>query len=197
MESGRASSVTASPDSGIEGADGGRSPSRCPSKTRTCMPPLVDHTSAGVRPPLPPVPRASGTHPWVERTSDEGSSIAAQEPRPSDDGHASRFRPDIEGLRAVAVLAVVLFHAGVPGLTGGYVGVDVFFVVSGFVITGMLWRELRSTGTVRLGRFYGARARRLLPAGLVVLVSTALASAWLLPPLQAKTALADAVAAAV
>jgi peptidoglycan/LPS O-acetylase OafA/YrhL len=161
------------------------------------MPPLVDHNSAGVRPPVPSVPRASGTRPWAERTSDGGSSTAAQERRPSDDGHASRFRPDIEGLRAVAVLAVVLFHAGVPRLTGGYVGVDVFFVVSGFLITGMLWREMHATGTVRLARFYGARARRLLPAGLVVLVTTAVAAAWLLPPLQARTALADAIAAAV
>lgn len=75
------------------------------------------------------------------------------------------FRPDIEGLRAVAVLAVVFYHAGVPGLPGGFVGVDVFFVVSGFLITNLLWREVVTTGTVRLARFYGARARRLLPAG--------------------------------
>jgi peptidoglycan/LPS O-acetylase OafA/YrhL len=109
----------------------------------------------------------------------------------------SAFRPDIEGLRAVAVLAVVLFHAGVPGLPGGFVGVDVFFVVSGFLITGMLWREVESTGTVRLARFYGARARRLLPAGIVVLLVTATASAWLLPPLQARAVLGDGVASAL
>ena len=60
----------------------------------------------------------------------------------------SRFRPDIEGLRAVAVLAVVLFHADVPGVGGGFVGVDVFFVISGFLITGLLWREASTTGTV-------------------------------------------------
>ena len=58
------------------------------------------------------------------------------------------FRPDIEGLRAVAVLAVVLFHAEVPGVGGGFVGVDVFFVISGFLITGLLWREASSAGTV-------------------------------------------------
>ena len=74
------------------------------------------------------------------------------------------FRPDIEGLRAVAVVAVVLFHADMPGVGGGFVGVDVFFVISGFLITGLLWREVSSTGTVGLRRFYGARARRLLPA---------------------------------
>src|SRR3954454_13286662 len=114
-------------------------------------------------------------------------------------GRASgrEFRPDIEAVRAVAVLAVVLFHAGVPGLTGGFVGVDVFFVVSGFLITGLLWREVRATGTVRPARFYGARARRLLPAGMVVLVATAAAAALLLPPLQARAVLGDAVASAL
>src|SRR4051794_19462553 len=107
------------------------------------------------------------------------------------------FRPDIEGLRAVAVLAVVLFHADVPGVPGGFVGVDVFFVISGFLITGMLWREGAGSGTIRLARVYAARARRLLPAGMLVLVATALASAWLLPPLQARTVLGDAVASAL
>ena len=96
------------------------------------------------------------------------------------------FRPDIEGLRAVAVVAVVLFHAGVPGVGGGFIGVDVFFVISGFLITGMLWREVSTTGGVRLGRFYGARARRLLPASATVGVVTAIGSAILLPPLEVR-----------
>lgn len=107
------------------------------------------------------------------------------------------FRPDIEGLRAVAVLAVVLFHAGVPGVGGGFIGVDVFFVVSGFLITGLLWREVAAGGTVRVARFYGARARRLLPAAATVLVATAVASAVLLPPLQARTVLGDGIASAL
>lgn len=109
----------------------------------------------------------------------------------------STFRPDIEGLRAVAVLAVVLFHAGVPGLDGGFVGVDIFFVVSGFLITGMLWRDVSTTGTVGLARFYGARARRLLPVAGLVLVVTAFASALLLPPLQARDVLGDEIASAL
>jgi peptidoglycan/LPS O-acetylase OafA/YrhL len=109
----------------------------------------------------------------------------------------SGFRPDIEGLRAVAVLAVVLFHADVPGLPGGFVGVDVFFVISGFLITGLLWREVESSGTVRLARFYGARARRLLPAGVLVLVTTAVASVGLLTPLRARSVLGDVVASAL
>src|SRR5438094_247068 len=107
------------------------------------------------------------------------------------------FRPDIEGLRAVAVLAVVLFHAGVPGVSGGFVGVDVFFVISGFLITGLLWRDVQSTGTVRLLRFYGARARRLLPAAILVLVVTVLAATWLLPPLTTRSVQGDAVASAL
>jgi peptidoglycan/LPS O-acetylase OafA/YrhL len=107
------------------------------------------------------------------------------------------FRPDIEGLRGIAVLAVVLYHAAVPGLPGGFVGVDVFFVVSGFLITGLLWRDVVTTGTVRLARFYAARARRLLPAAITVLVVVAVASAALLPPLQARSVLGDALASAV
>ena len=109
----------------------------------------------------------------------------------------SGFRPDIEGLRAVAVLAVVLFHAEVPGVGGGFVGVDVFFVISGFLITGLLWREVSTTGTVGLRRFYGARARRLLPASATVGVITMIGSAVLLPPLQAPSVHRDGIASAL
>jgi peptidoglycan/LPS O-acetylase OafA/YrhL len=116
-----------------------------------------------------------------------------QDQRPAQ----TQFRPDIEGLRAVSVLAVVLFHAEVPGIGGGYVGVDVFFVISGFLITGLLWREVSSTGTVRLRSFYGARARRLLPASAAVGVVIMIASALVLPPLQARTVIADGIASAL
>ena len=109
----------------------------------------------------------------------------------------SGFRPDIEGLRAVAVLAVVLFHADVPGVGGGFVGVDVFFVISGFLITGLLWREVSTTGSVGLRRFYGARARRLLPASATVGVVTAIGAAVLLPPLQARPVIGDGIASAL
>ncbi|MGB8388936.1 acyltransferase family protein, partial [Mycobacterium sp.] len=119
-------------------------------------------------------------------SSDAGS-------RPAQKG----FRPDIEGLRAVAVLAVVLFHAGIPGVGGGFVGVDVFFVISGFLITGLLWREVSTTGTVRLGRFYGARARRLLPASALVGVVIMICQALLVPPLLARTAIDDGIACAL
>ncbi|SPM28081.1 acyltransferase, partial [Mycobacterium terramassiliense] len=109
----------------------------------------------------------------------------------------TKFRPDIEGLRAVAVVAVVLFHADMPGIGGGFVGVDVFFVISGFLITGLLWREASGTGTVRLRRFYGARARRLLPASATVGVVTMIASVLLLPPLQSPLVIMDGIACAL
>src|SRR6516165_5588098 len=107
------------------------------------------------------------------------------------------FRPDIEGLRAVAVIAVVLYQAGIPGFGGGFIGVDVFFVISGFLITGLLWREVATTNTVALGRFYGARARRLLPAAATVGIATALVVAVVLPPLQARSVFLDGIACAL
>ncbi|WP_425436895.1 acyltransferase family protein [Mycobacterium palustre] len=109
----------------------------------------------------------------------------------------NEFRPDVEGLRAVSVLAILGFHAEVPGLGGGFVGPDVFFVISGFLITGQLWREVSGTGALRLGRFYGGRARRLLPAAATVGVVTVIASAFLLPPLQANRAVLDGIASAL
>src|SRR5690625_987843 len=91
---------------------------------------------------------------------------------------APRFRADIQGLRAIAVLLVLAYHAGVPLVSGGYVGVDVFFVISGFLITGLLIREVETHGRLSLRRFYARRAKRLLPATGVVLVATALLTWW-------------------
>ncbi|MBW6432477.1 acyltransferase [Actinoplanes hulinensis] len=91
------------------------------------------------------------------------------------------FRPDIEGMRAIAVTLVVLSHAGISWVAGGYVGVDVFFVISGFLITTLLFKELSRTGTISLGNFYARRATRLLPASTVVLLLT-VAATWLWMP---------------
>ncbi|MGV9774247.1 acyltransferase family protein [Streptosporangium sp. NPDC003464] len=107
------------------------------------------------------------------------------------------FRPDIEGLRAVAVLAVLAFHATVPGLAGGFAGVDVFFVVSGFLITGLLLRDIAAGGRFSLAEFYARRARRLLPAAGTVLLATVLGAWLLLPPLRGGDIAGDAVAAAL
>ena len=109
----------------------------------------------------------------------------------------SRRRADIEGLRAVAVLGVLAFHAGLPFVPGGFVGVDVFFVISGFLITGLVAAELRTTGRVSFARFYARRVKRLLPAAVLVLVVTALASAVVLAPLARRQAGVDIVSAAL
>lgn len=109
---------------------------------------------------------------------------------------ARRFRPDIEGLRAVAILAVLLYHAGLP-VTGGYVGVDVFFVLSGFLMTRLIADEIERTGSLSLGRFYARRARRLLPAVAVVLAAVALLSWLLLSPVDRDSVAADLVASAL
>ena len=127
----------------------------------------------------------------------QAGSVSPTEGVQSRRSAQTEFRPDIEGLRAIAVVAVVLFHADVPGVGGGFVGVDVFFVISGFLITGLLWREVSTSGTVRLRRFYGARARRLLPASAAVGVVTVIASAFLLPLLQVRSVIFDGIASAL
>ncbi|WP_231735123.1 acyltransferase family protein [Microbacterium hominis] len=104
------------------------------------------------------------------------------------------LRRDIQGLRALAVLAVIGAHAaGWP--RGGFAGVDVFFVISGFLITGMLLREQRATGRIRLARFYGRRARRLLPAALVTVGAVIGAAFALFGRARAEQVLWDGVSA--
>jgi peptidoglycan/LPS O-acetylase OafA/YrhL len=108
-----------------------------------------------------------------------------------------QFREDIEGLRAVAVLSVVLFHFGVDSLPGGFIGVDIFFVISGYLITGLLLNELERTGAVDLWHFYGRRARRLLPASLLVTTVTLLLSLFLLAPSEQMFAAKGALASSL
>ncbi len=102
-----------------------------------------------------------------------------------------RFRPDVQGLRAVAILLVVLYHASVPGVRGGYVGVDVFFVISGFVITGVLLRERASTGSTSILAFYGRRARRIIPAATLVILVTVTATYRFVGSVTGRTTAVD------
>ncbi|MFJ2024219.1 acyltransferase family protein [Streptomyces sp. NPDC087897] len=141
-------------------------------------------------PPPPTTPESTGR---PSRSGGTGGSGGESGPSP----HRSTFRPDIEGLRAVAVLAVLAFHAGIPGTAGGFVGVDVFFVISGYLITGLLVREAITTGRIRLGDFFSRRARRLLPSAAVVLAAVAVAGAWLTVPLLRADLEQDVLAAAL
>src|SRR5258708_6541964 len=89
-------------------------------------------------------------------------------PRPAE----KVYRPGLDGLRAVAVIGVLLYHAGVRWMPGGLLGVDLFFVISGFLITSLLITELQRSGRIDLAGFYGRRARRLSPALAAVLALT-------------------------
>ena len=90
-------------------------------------------------------------------------------------GPTLRHRDDIQGLRAIAVLTVIAGHASVPFLPGGFVGVDVFFVISGFLISLLLFREVEASGRVSIPGFYARRARRILPAATLVMLATIVA----------------------
>jgi peptidoglycan/LPS O-acetylase OafA/YrhL len=124
------------------------------------------------------VPTVSGAPPAA---SGAGQPVAADlDLGAVGPGRQRHFRPDIEGLRGLAVAVVVLYHAGIGGFSGGYVGVDVFYVISGFVITGLLLRQVGRYGRPRFIEFYARRARRILPAaGLVVIVTLVLSYAAL------------------
>ncbi len=118
-------------------------------------------------------------------------------PRPQPEAGLRRWRPDIQGLRAIAVLLVVLYHANVPGITGGYVGVDVFFVISGFLITGGLLRQIEKTGKISFRSFYAGRFQRLAVPAAVVLVVTVVGVRIWDSLFQVRTVTTDALWAAL
>ena len=113
-----------------------------------------------------------------------------------DSATVIRHRRDIDGLRAVAILPVLLFHAHVPGFSGGYVGVDIFFVISGFLITGIIAREIDAERFSIL-RFYERRFRRIIPALSVMVLAVLVASAWLYFPGDLEGVPRSALAASV
>ncbi|NLD78029.1 MAG: acyltransferase [Acidimicrobiales bacterium] len=98
------------------------------------------------------------------------------------------YRAHLDGLRTVAVYLVVAFHAGVGSLANGFIGVDVFFVLSGYLVTLVLVRDVTSNGSIRFARFYARRFRRLLPAAALALLGSALVYAWVASPRQIGTA---------
>jgi peptidoglycan/LPS O-acetylase OafA/YrhL len=110
---------------------------------------------------------------------------------------AIAYRPEIDGLRAVAVLSVVLYHFGFPGLGGGFVGVDVFFVISGYLIGGILWAELTQSGRVSLVRFYIRRFRRLAPAFFAMVAVVSLVGWFVLLPMEYAAFAKSLIAATV
>ncbi|HET7587218.1 MAG TPA: acyltransferase [Gammaproteobacteria bacterium] len=91
------------------------------------------------------------------------------------------YRPALDGLRCVAVYLVLLFHAGLSAVDGGFIGVDIFFVLSGFLISNVIFSEIDRSGTLRLGHFYARRVRRLLPAAVVTIVVTSTVFMLILP----------------
>jgi peptidoglycan/LPS O-acetylase OafA/YrhL len=121
---------------------------------------------------------------------------ARRAPLPDEAG-SHGFRPDVEGLRAVAILAVLVCHAGVPFLAGGYVGVDVFFVISGFLITRLLLGEIESRRTISLRGFYARRAKRLLPLSALLLATVGALSIAIFSPLRATETSGDIVSSAL
>jgi peptidoglycan/LPS O-acetylase OafA/YrhL len=106
---------------------------------------------------------------------------------------SAKFRPDIEGLRAIAVLSVVLYHADLLGVSGGFIGVDVFFVISGFLITRLLLESVGERGIRALPTFYTRRIRRLLPAAMTVVVATVVAVRIWAPPLEVRPTAIDGI----
>ncbi len=142
--------------------------------------PIPAHSAAGSREYHPGVGTAvegqatAGSTEEVEHASDDGTHVAAPEP------HLGRI-PALDGIRALGILLVLVFHGGFSWAQGGFFGVDVFFVLSGFLITGLLVSEYRQNAGIGLARFWGHRVRRLVPALLVMLAGIGLYGFFLAP----------------
>jgi peptidoglycan/LPS O-acetylase OafA/YrhL len=133
---------------------------------------------------LPPAPPPAG--------SVAAPTPTVRQPVPRERWESIGFRPDIQGLRAVAVVLVLLSHAGFGFASGGYVGVDVFFVLSGFLITSLLVKEVFDTGKISIAGFYARRARRILPAASLVILATVIGSWLWFPVTRLEAVMQDA-----
>jgi peptidoglycan/LPS O-acetylase OafA/YrhL len=122
-------------------------------------------------------------------------SVTAPASEPVDTAVADTYRPHLDGLRALAVYLVLLFHAGSGVFSGGYIGVDVFFVLSGYLVTQLLVRDVAHSGAIRFARFYSRRFRRLLPAAFVALVVTAVVFTAISSPVEVSGAVGSFKAA--
>lgn len=139
--------------------------------------------------------RSNGSCPWIEAGGIRAcAKIAAMSGVPLSRVKAN-YRPQIDGVRAVAVSAVLLFHLGFASIPGGFVGVDVFFVLSGYLISGLLLTEASLKGAVSLGRFYARRARRLLPAAWLVVGFTVVVARLTASPIEYENLRRHAVSA--
>ncbi|WP_247657154.1 acyltransferase family protein [Micromonospora sp. U56] len=146
------------------------------------------------------LPEARPPAPAQESADPEGAAPATPTdaaPEAPRERPRSAFRPDIEGLRALAVLLVVLWHAGVPYVSGGFVGVDVFFVISGYLITTGMAAEVAARGRLSLGRFWARRAKRLLPSSALVLLAALVLTHLLLPAIRWRDTAWDVVSSAL
>jgi peptidoglycan/LPS O-acetylase OafA/YrhL len=151
-----------------------------------------DFTSREVSVTLVSASTSLRMQPLESRIEEAAALELPHPPRRSQVGGPRGFRPDVEGLRAVAVVAVVLYHAGL-GIPGGYVGVDVFFVLSGFLITRQLTGAVASKGIRAIPTFYAHRIRRLLPAAAVAVIATVVAARVWAPVLQVRGIATDAI----
>ena len=104
-----------------------------------------------------------------------------------------KFRPDIEGVRAISSVTVMLFHAGISWMAGGFTGVDVFYVLSGFLVTAGLLREAENRGKINFWDFMGRRFRRLLPVSALVIILTVIATYYWMGPTTGNTTAEDAI----
>ena len=137
--------------------------------------------------PAVPAAEGAGRPPVPPDTSNPDTSKARTR---------SEYRPDIDGIRGVAAIMVMGFHAHVPGFDGAYIGLDLFFVVSGYVITGLLMYEYQRTGGIRWGAFYARRARRLIPAKATMLLGVLILSYLVATPTGSQQQTAKSAAAA-